>query len=115
VAPVEACVTVISVKGMDAIENFIMDKAREFDSIGDWPQPFDAFKAPGATQDQVTAAIRRLAERNQLSTLAFEAEGMGRVDVVADLGQAIAHQTKPGPGEPGHHRSPTDPSITIRR
>jgi hypothetical protein len=102
-----------SVKGMDTIETWIIDKAREFDAIGDWPQPFEAFVPPGQSLVQAAPAIHRLKEQGRLSLLGFEAAGMPRVDVVAGLGPAIPHIEKAGPGEPGHHRSPMDHATTI--
>lgn len=97
---------------MNTTETWIMDKAREFDQIGDWPQPFEAFQPPGETPSGTTAAVQRLAEQGRLQTLGFEAEGR-RVNVVAGLGDAVPHQVKPGPGEPGHHRAPGDHAHTI--
>ncbi|MBT0769136.1 hypothetical protein KIH74_09415 [Kineosporia sp. J2-2] len=92
---------------MTVLEDQIIHKAQEFDKIGDWPQPFDAFVPPGETQAHTDAAIRELDHEGRLSILGFEADGMDRVDVVIGLGPKIPHTNRPGPGEhpyPGRPR-----------
>ncbi|GAA3638931.1 hypothetical protein GCM10022223_67450 [Kineosporia mesophila] len=91
---------------MVTIEDHILSKAREFDNIGDWPQPFGAFIPPGGSEARTEKAIRDMQKRGQLAVLGFEAEGMPRVDVVAGFGPRIPHHNGPGPGEPAQsHRA----------